>query len=56
MTRNEIEEAMKQIVRDMTVELMDYGGTTPEATRDSVVEDFPELTEAFGDDRLLALC
>ena len=56
MTRNEIEEAMKQIVRDMTVELMDYGGTTPEATRDSVVEDFPELTEAFGDDRLLTLC
>jgi len=56
MTQIEINEAMKQIVRDTTVEIMDCGGTYPKDTRDAVAEEFPELTEAFGVDRLLALC
>jgi hypothetical protein len=49
-------ETMKQIIREMTIELMDYGGTTPGATCEAVAEDHPKLYAAVGADRTLALC
>ena len=49
-------EAMKQIIRELTLELMDYGGTNPEATCEVVAEEHPALYAAVGADRVLALC
>src|SRR5438045_2781537 len=49
-------EMMKQIIRVMTIEFMEYGGRYPEATCDVVAEDHPKLYAAVGADRTLALC
>ena len=49
-------EAMKQIIREATIELMDCGGTKPKATCEVVAEDHPELYAAVGADRVLTLC
>jgi hypothetical protein len=49
-------EKMKRIIRQATIQLMDYSGTNPEATREVVAEDHPELYTALGAERVLALC
>jgi len=49
-------EEMKQIIRALTIKLMDYGGTTPEFTCEVVAEDHPEHYAVLGTDRVLALC
>jgi hypothetical protein len=49
-------EMMKLIIRVMTVELIDCGGTTPKATCEVVARDHPKLYAAIGKDRVLALC
>ena len=49
-------EAMKQIIREATIELMDCGGTTPKATCEVVAEYHPALYAAVGADRVLTLC
>jgi len=55
MTNQSLEE-MKKIIRETTIQLMDYGGTVPEATREVVADVHPELWAALGDDQLLTLC
>ncbi len=49
-------EMMKRIIREETIQLMDCGGTWPEATCEVVAEDYPELYAAVGADGVLALC
>src|SRR5579864_8133351 len=49
-------EMMNQIIRETTIELMDYGGTCPEETCEVVAEDYPELYATVGADHELALC
>lgn len=49
-------EAMTRIIRAAIIELMDWGGTTPQDTCEVVAEEHPEHHAALGADRVLALC
>jgi hypothetical protein len=49
-------EKINRIIRQTTIQLMDYGGTNPEATCEVVAEDHSELYAAVGAERVLALC
>jgi len=47
---------LRPIIKYWVVELMDCGGTTPDATCEWVCEEEPELCEVLGKDHVLALC
>jgi hypothetical protein len=49
-------DKLGNLVRALTFQLMEYGGTTPEATCDVIAEEAPDLYEAFGNDRVLKMC
>ena len=47
---------LTELVRAQTIQLMEYGGTTPEATCDVIAQEEPDFCAAFGRDRVLKLC
>jgi hypothetical protein len=47
---------LRQLVTDLTLELLDNGGTSPRATCDLIAEDAPDLWTRFGRARILSLC
>lgn len=50
------EASLRPVIKYWVVELMDCGGTTPEATCDWVCEEEPSLCKALGKKRVLELC
>jgi hypothetical protein len=50
------EAALRPIIKYWIVELMDCGGTNPDATHDFLWEEEPDLCEALGAERVFALC
>ncbi len=49
-------ERLEELVKAMTVELIDCGGTTPLQTCEVIAEEAPDLYNLFGEDWVLALC
>jgi len=49
-------ERLEDLVKALTVELMDYGGTNPFATTEVIFEEASDLYNLFGRARVLALC
>ena len=47
---------LRQLVTDLTLELIDCGGTTPKATCKIIAECAPDLWATFGRARILGLC
>ena len=47
---------LRQLVTDLTLELINAGGTTPEVTCEIVVARAPDLWAKFGHARILSLC
>lgn len=56
LNRDHAEAQLRPSIKYWIVELMDYGGTTPRATRDVVAEEEPDLYRAVGAERVLELC
>jgi hypothetical protein len=50
------EALLRPIITYWIVELMDYGGSTPDATSEVVAEEEPDLCRALGDERVQELC
>jgi hypothetical protein len=46
---------LRQLVTDLTVELMSWGGTTPKETCEIIAEDAPDLWTQFGAEHIFAL-
>jgi hypothetical protein len=49
-------DGLKRLAAALTILLTDYGGTNPGATCGILAELAPDLHDAFGQDRVLALC
>ena len=47
---------LRQLVTDLTLELINSGGTTPEVTCEIIVARAPDLWVKFGSARILSLC
>jgi hypothetical protein len=47
---------LRQLVTNLTLELINCGGTTPEATCELVAAGAPDLWAKFGRARILSLC
>jgi hypothetical protein len=47
---------LRRLVKDLTLELLDDGGTSPRATCDLIAEVAPDLWTRFGRARILSLC
>lgn len=56
LNANFVASRLEEIISTVTVELMNYGGTTPPQTYDMLVEDFPDLCKLFDRDHLIARC
>jgi hypothetical protein len=50
------EALLKPIIKFWIVELMDCGGTNPDATCECITEEEPDLFNALGHERVRALC
>jgi hypothetical protein len=53
---NRDEAMLRPIIKYWIVELMDCGGTNPDATCEAVADEEPDLYNAIGHERVLALC
>ena len=47
---------LEREIINLTIQLMDYGGTTPIQTYEVLVEDFPDLCKPFDKDEIVAMC
>ena len=47
---------LRQLVTDLTLDLINSGGTTPEVTCDIIVARAPDLWTKFGRERILSMC
>jgi hypothetical protein len=47
---------LRQLITDLTLELINSGGTTPEVTCEIIVARAPDLWVKFGRARILSLC
>ena len=56
MSHSQNFDKLAGLIRAQTFELMENGGTNPEATYDVIAEEEPALCAAFGRDRVLKLC
>jgi hypothetical protein len=56
VSTNRAESSLRQIIKYWIVELMDCGGTNPNATCGWIAEQEPELYHALGHARVRALC
>jgi hypothetical protein len=54
--QSQMEEELKQIVSELTIELMASGGTYPEGTSEVIALEYPDLYNALGEDCVLAAC
>jgi hypothetical protein len=56
MTDTQSFDRFAKLIQSKTMELMEYGGTTPHATCELIAEEYPELYKAVGGGRVLKLC
>lgn len=56
MNSDRAKALLRPIIKYWIVELMDCGGTDPNATCDFIAEEEPDLYNALGHDRVQALC